>query len=255
MWCHTLRRRNRARAVQTGKNFGHVVARASGRIPAASLALFPKSSYALMGNHPRPSVRREIAMTDLEATSRFDDQPGEPFDDQFIESPLDADATPVCPHCIEPINRFDHFCPHCGGPVTAHASIDPLGQVFAAGRAYQNATGANDRQSPPPDKPGRRLLAAPGSGAAADSSRSHASRAASRPRGIVVLGMWLIFAPQILILAAALAFQVADTLNLPGAPTTEFPLNNAVAALASLALLSLYATILWKVTQRWQTQS
>jgi len=194
-------------------------------------------------------------LSNLQDSDQLDDQPDEPFGGQIVEPPLDPDATPVCPHCIEPISRFDHFCPHCGGPVTAHASIDPLGQVFAAGRAYQNATGANDRQSPAPDKPGQRLGAPPRSGTTAHSKTRHASRAASRPRGIVVLGMWLIFAPQILILAAALAFQVADTLNLPGAPTTEFPLNNAVAALASLALLSLYVTILWKVTHRGQFTS
>ena len=40
-----------------------------------------------------------------------------------------AGATPVCPHCLQPLTPLDHFCPKCRGPVSAHASIDPLGRV------------------------------------------------------------------------------------------------------------------------------
>ncbi|MCC6680712.1 MAG: hypothetical protein IT445_07400 [Phycisphaeraceae bacterium] len=70
----------------------------------------------------------------------------------------------LCPHCVKPIARFDHFCPHCGGPVTAHAAIDPLSQVYAQGYAYRQATTIN------------------------------------QPKFIVVLGIWLIFGPQALLL-------------------------------------------------------
>jgi hypothetical protein len=66
----------------------------------------------------------------------------------------------ICPHCMRPVGQFDHFCPNCGGPVTAHASMDPFGQIFSTGRLYQRAL-------------------------------------SSRPRGIILAGMWLIFAPQV----------------------------------------------------------
>lgn len=76
----------------------------------------------------------------------------------LAEEPVASDdGDPLCPHCLEPIERFDHFCRQCGAPITSHAAIDPLGQVFAAGHIYRNAT-------------------------------------SSRPPRIVFLGMWLIFA-------------------------------------------------------------
>lgn len=69
----------------------------------------------------------------------------------------------LCPHCMEPVDPLAHFCAACGGPVGAFASIDPMGQVYSAGHAYRSAT--------------------------------------SRPtKFIVVLGVWLIFAPQLIIL-------------------------------------------------------
>ena len=71
------------------------------------------------------------------------------------------DAEPRCPHCIGPLGPNDDFCKSCGGPVTSHASIDPLGQIYATGYAYRQAV-------------------------------------SGRPRKIVVLGMWLIFGPQLL---------------------------------------------------------
>jgi hypothetical protein len=81
----------------------------------------------------------------------------------------------VCPHCIEPISRFDHFCPHCTRPVTAHASTDPLGQVFAQGSAYRRAAWGE-----------------------------------SPPRLVIVLGIWFIFAPPLVVqLSALTAFAVS----------------------------------------------
>jgi len=81
-------------------------------------------------------------------------------------------GSPVCPHCLAAIDTLDHFCPRCGGPVSAHASIDPLGQVYSAGHLYRRAT-------------------------------------SSPPKFITVLGMWLIFGPQIpLLLFAAISLFV-----------------------------------------------
>ena len=72
-----------------------------------------------------------------------------------------AGASPVCPHCLQPLEPRDHFCPKCCGPVSAYASIDPLGQVYSAGRAYRRAM-------------------------------------SGKPRLAVFVGIWLIFGPSLL---------------------------------------------------------
>ncbi len=51
----------------------------------------------------------------------------------------------LCPHCMEPTDPISHFCQSCGGPVSQHATIDPLGQIYAQGHAYRNSTGRPTR--------------------------------------------------------------------------------------------------------------
>jgi hypothetical protein len=142
---------------------------------------------------------------------------------ELPESPEPREDVPLCPHCLKGINRFDHFCPHCGGPVTAHASVDPFGQVFSAGRAYQRAA------------------------------------TSSRPRLIVVLGVWLIFAPQLVILLVGVVQIVLDMVGVPPmfsrllqaggvAPDQENPLLQGAAVAIMLGLAVIYGVILWKVT-------
>lgn len=146
-----------------------------------------------------------------------------------------AEPTPVCPHCLEPIAELDHFCPACGGPVSSHASIDPLGQVYAAGRAYQNAT-------------------------------------SSRPAGIVVLGMWLLFGPGFVICLWLLILCLLD-MFLPRTAPYVLPdpeseigfvtiealqprvfLDDALAPLSVILTAGfaiLQGLLLWKVTARY----
>jgi hypothetical protein len=130
---------------------------------------------------------------------------------------------------MHPGGQLDHFCPKCGGPVTTRAAIDPLGQVFTAGFGYQRAL-------------------------------------SDKPRLITMVGMWLIFGPQVLILLLALGFLTADLF-----PTDRTPLpgkmlvvgqsadvddGNPVTVLLQLllvvGLLAIYSTILWKVTRRYR---
>lgn len=129
----------------------------------------------------------------------------------------------VCPHCIEPIGRFDHFCPHCSKPVTTHASIDPMGQVYSAGQAYQNAT--------------------------------------EKPRLMVVVGMWLIFGPQV----PLLIFDLFASLSSLFRPNHTYSVGDGssmtiisdgivpdlVKLLVVIGLLALYGLILRKVTMRY----
>lgn len=78
---------------------------------------------------------------------------------------------PLCPHCVTAIDRHAHFCPACGGPLTSHASTDPLGQVYAEGYAFRQAV-------------------------------------AGRPGVMVLAGVWLIFAPQFVGALASMVWLV-----------------------------------------------
>jgi hypothetical protein len=43
---------------------------------------------------------------------------------------------PLCPSCLTPAKLHQHFCMNCWTPLTSHAEIDPLGQVYAIGDIY-----------------------------------------------------------------------------------------------------------------------
>lgn len=133
----------------------------------------------------------------------------------------------ICPHCATDVGEFDHFCPKCGGPITAYASIDPLGQVYSAGRAYQRAAWT------------------------------------AKPRRIIVIGIWLIFGPQILTLFLAVP-SPAGNIVMHGTVFGEYegdesywhpyPLGRGGTVFIMLLILGLvwlYTTILWKVTARY----
>ena len=130
----------------------------------------------------------------------------------------------ICPHCARPIGRFDHFCPSCRGPVTAHASIDPLGQVYAAGHGYRRAT-------------------------------------SGRPKLIVLLGMWLIFGLQIPILLWCVILTLSNIIA-PGrsyefgdggivVTVSEGRLVEILKLILIVGLLTLHCAVLRKVTGRY----
>lgn len=39
-----------------------------------------------------------------------------------VNLPLEKDAVPVCPNCLESCNPLDYYCPHCG----SNEAINPL---------------------------------------------------------------------------------------------------------------------------------
>jgi hypothetical protein len=47
---------------------------------------------------------------------------------------------PLCPSCLAPAELHQHFCMKCWTPLTSHAEIDPLGQVYAVGDMYWKLT-------------------------------------------------------------------------------------------------------------------
>ena len=178
---------------------------------------------AIIGELQEAGLTREgaeevvaTAKAQLQAAARLADA-ALPFDES-------DGGVPHCPHCLEPVGPRDHFCPKCCGPVTAHASTDPMGQIYATGYAYQQAVSA-------------------------------------RPRAIVVLGMWLIFAPQIPALifggSAAIAGLVTQSSIFGiGDGLFAFPRGEGyfVAMLGVIffgGLAVLYIAILWKVTARY----
>lgn len=127
-------------------------------------------------------------------------------------------ATPLCPHCLQPIPT-DHFCPKCCGPVSAHASIDPLGQVYSAGRAYQRAM-------------------------------------SGKPRLVVLVAMWLIFGPHVLymFLMVYLNLQAMGALGPQdwwGHVQSDGLFVDLLKLVLICALIALDLTILWKMTAHW----
>jgi hypothetical protein len=89
-----------------------------------------------------------------------------PLDEAWADVPADEtiadDAVPLCPDCWTANDPANHFCEQCGAPLTSHASIDPLGRVYAAGHVYRKTV----------DRP---------------------------PSRFAVVGMWILFLPGILL--------------------------------------------------------
>ena len=169
----------------------------------------------LAAGMPRRRILAELRESGLSRSGarqvlRAAREPVEPPDAEGPPAEAQAgspDERIVCPHCIQPIGRFDHFCPHCGGPVTAHASIDPLGQVYAAGHGYRSAT-------------------------------------SGRPRFVVLLGMWLIFGPQLAVFLYVLCALCCG-------PRGDVTAGGILGLAVVFGLGALYAAILWKVTSRY----
>jgi len=131
-----------------------------------------------------------------------------------------ANATPLCPHCLHPIDRLTHFCPNCAGPVSVHASIDPLKRIYTMGWGYRNAV-------------------------------------SGKPRLSVVIGMWLIFGPVFVWKTFILLDALKDG-GLFGSPGRGFPADSRwdlgydLYALGFIcASCAFSAVILYKVTARW----
>jgi hypothetical protein len=134
--------------------------------------------------------------------------------------PIDLENQIVCLHCAESVGPFDHFCPQCGGPNTAHAAIDPLGQVLTAGWGYRNAI--------------------------------------ETPRLIVVIGIWLIFGPALpfyICLVFGSLFELThETVSLAviGGSRFEPAGRDAMGGIVSLTtlifIITIHGMMIWKVT-------
>jgi hypothetical protein len=122
---------------------------------------------------------------------------------------------PVCPHCMTPNEPQNHFCVKCATPLTSHATIDPLGRIQAMGDTYRKAA----------NKPANR---------------------------VVLIGMWLIFGPQIpyLIYSFHRLYAGSDRYPWHSIEVNE-TYTNFISVLIAFVLLIIYSAILYKVTKNY----
>jgi hypothetical protein len=122
-----------------------------------------------------------------------------------------ADVAIVCPQCLEPNPEDRHFCRRCATPLTAYASIDPLGQIYAAADTYRKAI-ANPR------------------------------------RVIVILGLWLLFGPAALIYLLLVATNIGSLFGSDGGFGDVAALVSAMAPPILLLHATIAAIILFRST-------
>ena len=137
-------------------------------------------------------------------------------DSERVLSQSEIDAGPVvCPHCLAGNAEGRDFCHRCVTPLTAHAEIDPMGQIYAQGDAFRKAV------SGPPKK-------------------------------IVMVGMWLIFGPALMTVIAFLYGTTSDLLR-EGRNGIDVKTASAAALvfIASTAGSLLYVLILFRLTRNY----
>ena len=93
-------------------------------------------------------------------------------------SPRHQPRQPACTHCFAPIPKTQHFCSHCGAPATTYATTAPYESIFSEGFAWREAS-----QSP--------------------------------TRLIVVIGMWLLWAPPLLVSLGLTGVAIMAALDAP----------------------------------------
>jgi hypothetical protein len=119
----------------------------------------------------------------------------------------------VCPHCLARNAEGADFCFRCQMPLTAHAEIDPMGQIYAQGDTFRKAIGGP-------------------------------------PRTIVLVGMWLIFGPALIMEIAILQPTVSGMLH-EGANGIDMrsALTAVVLFLGLAGMAVIYAVILYRLTR------
>ncbi|KPK75836.1 MAG: hypothetical protein AMJ79_09530 [Phycisphaerae bacterium SM23_30] len=133
----------------------------------------------------------------------------------------------ACPNCLTANLSIAHYCRRCATPLTSHAEIDPLGRIYAMGDTYRKAC----------NYPYKR---------------------------IILIGMWLIFGPELLFFIIALKKGISKLFE----PYPEFygygiefdisvPFQHEDAMYFTLSILIVlsaivvYSAILYKVTKNY----
>lgn len=137
---------------------------------------------------------------------------------------------PLCLRCAHPINPLSPlYCEQCGTPQGTAANTDPMASIYAQGDGFNNAINR-------PDKP------------------------------IVLVGMWLLFAPAVIVSFWFIAMSLGDLLfgnDRQRVVGTWHPVANtavvspsAVASIVITALfVVLYLAMLIRMTMNWRRAS
>lgn len=115
----------------------------------------------------------------------------------------------VCALCSASMRPEERFCPQCGEPVAAEPVQIPPSETSTIVRNYRNA--------------------------------------AEKPRPIVLVGIWLFFAPQAAALVFLLCAIVAKAVS-PGTQSDSSLLSVVATCLLFVALLTVMVMILWNAT-------
>ncbi len=95
------------------------------------------------------------------------------------ETSLQAEPPALCPNCCKGNAVAGHFCTRCGAPLSSMATMDPLWSVWAEGYMVRKAV--------------------------------------HRPRSwMTLVGMWLIFAPQVVLIVSSWLDVMSTALRAPG---------------------------------------
>jgi hypothetical protein len=136
----------------------------------------------------------------MEGLSPHDDSPAPPGRaDQSHRAP---ESLPVCPNCLKPSPALQAYCPSCGMPMGMFAATDPMQAIQSSGWAYRRAL------------------------------RGRSGR-------LVLLGMWVIFAPTMIALAGS-AIEIIRS---------EAVLESLVPMVLGFGLAAIYVTILYRLTR------
>ena len=112
----------------------------------------------------------------------------------------------VCPSCAAPVGVNEVFCPVCRAPISLLANTDPLQRIYAEGYLYRKAV-------------------------------------ETKPKLIVVVGIWIIFAPVLLV---ALFIVISMIFNGMGSGFGGF-----IFFWIAVALGGFSAVILFRVTKNY----
>ena len=141
-------------------------------------------------------------------------------DADIAEGQPPREDIPLCYTCLTPAKPHQHFCMNCWTPLTSHAEIDPLGQIYATGDMYWKLT-----------------------------------RGSSGP--IAMIGLFLLVVPLLIGLPFVIISIVSESVSdMSGSRLSElFSLDGIIMALAGLLVLAteiVYALIFIKAIRNYR---
>ena len=130
-----------------------------------------------------------------------------------------SDGEDLCPNCMTPNQSHAHFCFKCNAPLTPHAATDPIARIAATAFVYRKASA----------RPQRRL---------------------------VLIGMWLIFAPLFIINLPtfwfSFRFLISPAYRMSGLSASNYFFPSALGFfIITFGFEALFVLILIKVTRNY----